>query len=237
MSTFSENTNIESLENDVAGKLRSYSLPLTVFVVIAILSFTAGRYVVNNIFSLKDQASQLSSENGGLEQKRQKLTSMDKNVLTRQAQVSVLAIPRENSGLTALSAVRSQAFEKGIDLTSLKLSEVEGSQRGGKEIGIQIEVSGTLGNILEFVQNLEKSAPIVRLSKVHMVGLGEKVQTDLELKTFWATLPKNLPPVTTPVVLLSKKDEELLREMEQLNATTLSNVTPASASARDNPFE
>lgn len=228
---------INNNEYDLKSRIKPFVLPLSIFVVVAILSATFGKYLVVNIFATRETIAQAKQENSNLLAKKNKLASLDKSLLVRQVKASVLAVPAESSGLTALASVRAQAFEKNVQITGIKVSETDAAKKLGKEVGLEFELSGSLPDIISLVNSLGKSAPIMRFTKIKMTG-GETghLSTDLDVKTFWVELPRTLPPASSVLAALTKKDEELLNEMENLRSAALTNIVPASASARENPF-
>lgn len=218
--------------------LRKYIVPISVFVVITSLSLTFARGIVDNIIKTQSRIDQIKSENLTLTEKRDKLKSLNKDLLTRQAQVSLLAVPSSSSGPAAMSAVRTQAFEKNVAVTEVKLSEKEGVQKGARETTMKFELTGNLANIIALIDNLKNTAPIVKIAKIKMLGAEGSLElsTNLDLQTFWAMLPKNLPPANKTVTSLTKKDLDLIAEMEKLRVGVGQAIVPAPPAGKTNPF-
>ena len=225
------------IRESLDSQLRRFAVPLTIFLVIILLSATFGKGLVDNIFSTRERIEILKSENLTLQDKKGRLSSMDLSLLTRQAQVTLLAVPSEPSALAAMAAVRAQAFERQVTVTEVKASEKEGVQKGVREASLIFEFEGNLGAIMQFVSTLKTTVPLIKVSKIKMLGSGiDVVSADIDLLTFWADLPKSLPAATTPLSTLSKKDEDLIAEMEKLRASAGRGVAPASPAGKTNPF-
>ncbi len=205
---------------------------------IALLSATFARGIVNNIFETRGRIDQITSENLTLQEKKDTLSSLDKNLLTRQAQVSLLAIPSTSSGPAALASIRTQAFEKQVNVTEIKLAEKQGLQKGAKETALTLELEGNLGSIISLIQGLKGTAPIIKIAKIKMLGAqgSDTLTTDLDVQTFWAALPATLPPATTPVSSLSKKDLDLISEIEKLRVGVGQAIVPAVPAGKSDPF-
>ncbi|OGY07840.1 MAG: hypothetical protein A2782_01715 [Candidatus Blackburnbacteria bacterium RIFCSPHIGHO2_01_FULL_43_15b] len=237
--TFNQNRPLsQSLDTQgLKTKTRSFWVPLSIFFVITALSITVLGPQTQSIFDTREHIVQLQQDNRVLVDKKNKLTSIDKSLLTRQARIAVSAIPVESSGLAALATVRNKAFSSNITINQLRVSEGESSEKdAAKEVRLQFEISGSLSDLLKFIDSLSKAAPLLRIASVKMVGDGVTISTDLEMKTFWAELPVSLPPLNTPLNQVNKKDQDLLGQMNNLKAESLGFVAPASASARENPF-
>ncbi|MEK7521385.1 MAG: hypothetical protein AAB599_01105 [Patescibacteria group bacterium] len=217
---------------------RHFIIPLLVFLVITVLSVTFGRSSFNNIFATRERMLQFKVENATLSEKRNTLAELDRTILTRQAQVSLLAVPSASSGPAALSAIRTRAFERNINITEVKLSEKQGVQKGARETGIILEFEGGLGAIIDLIDNLKTAAPIVKISKIKMVGAEglPTLSADLDLLTFWVGLPTNLPAANQPIANLNQKDLELIREMEKLKIGVGQTIEPAPPAGKSDPF-
>ncbi|MBI2590643.1 MAG: hypothetical protein HYW33_02050 [Candidatus Blackburnbacteria bacterium] len=222
---------------DLKAKSRPFWLPLSVFLVVAVLSIVVVVPQVQEILNAKGRIFQLAQDNRMLLDKKNKLALLNKSLLAQQAHIAVSAIPIDNSGLSALGAVRSKAFSSNIAVNQIRVMELENSQKSHKEVELQIELNGSLSNILEFIDSLKGTAPIMRISSIKMVGDGVTLSADVGIKTFWAELPATLPPVKQPLDQINKKDQDILREMGSLKVEALGSVAPASASARENPFQ
>ncbi|MBI4029227.1 MAG: hypothetical protein HY376_02580 [Candidatus Blackburnbacteria bacterium] len=238
--TFNQNQPLsQSLDaQTLKAKTRSFWVPLSIFLVIAVLSMTVLGPQTQSIFDTRDHIAQLQQDNQALLDKKNKIASMDRSLLSQQAQIAVSAIPIESSGLAALAAVRNKAFGANVTINQLRVSEVESSKKDAtKEVGLQFELSGSLSNLLQFIDSLGKAAPVLRIAGVKMIGDGVILTTDLGLKTFWAEPPASPPAANKPLDAINKKDQDLLGQMSNLKAESLGSVAPASASARENPFQ
>ena len=223
----------------IAYDWRRFIVPVGVFLVITLLSATFGFGLVKNILSTVERIDQLKVENSGLQEKRDKLSGADRNLLSRQVQVAVLAVPSQNSSLVSLSAIRNEAFTKNVQVVGLKVVEKEGAQKGVRETGLEFELEGKLFDVMALIEATNKTAPIVKISKVRMLGSGTgdgSVSADLSFQTFWAEAPKNLPAATAPLETLGAKDQQLLLEIEKLRFTASRQVIPATPAGRVNPF-
>src|SRR3990167_11558244 len=122
----------------IAYDWRRFIVPVGVFLVITLLSATFGFGLVKNILSTVERIDQLKVENSGLQEKRDKLSGADRNMLSRQAQVAVLAVPSQNSSLVSLSAIRNEAFTKNAKKVGLKVGAQVGAHKGAKEPDVEI---------------------------------------------------------------------------------------------------
>lgn len=216
---------------------RRFIVPLLVFVVILSLTLTFGKSMVFAILATRERITALKLENSNLREKRETLSSLDRALLSRQAQVSLLAVPSENSGFSALSAIRTQAFEKQVSISEIRMLEKQGAQKGTQEIFINLEVSGNLGKIVQLIDAVKMTAPIVNISKIKMVGdSAGDLTAELDLAAFWAALPQTLSLAPAPLAVLNQKDLDLLGEMEKLRVEVGQAVVPAAPGGKTDPF-
>lgn len=238
--TFGQNQSLltSSIQaGDLKAKARPFWLPLSIFLVITLLSVLVVSPQVQNILSARSRIAQLRQDNQTLLDKKNKLASLNKSLLATQAHIAVSAIPVDSSGLSALAAARNKAFNSNISVSQIGVTEVETSKKGHKEVELQLELNGTLANILSFMDSLKESAPIMRISNIKMVSDGVILSADVGIKTFWAELPSTLPPLKQPLDLINEKDKDMLKEMSNLKTEPLSSASPASASGKENPFQ
>ena len=157
--TFNQNRPLsQSLDTQgLKTKTRSFWVPLSIFFVITALSITVLGPQTQSIFDTREHIVQLQQDNRVLVDKKNKLTSIDKSLLTRQARIAVSAIPVESSGLAALATVRNKAFSSNITINQLRVSEGESSEKdAAKEVRLQFEISGSLSDLLKFIDSFHK---------------------------------------------------------------------------------
>lgn len=221
----------------VPSKYKAFVLPLAVFLVIVLLSVTFAQSMVSSLLSTLTRIDEAKQEKAVLETKLEKLRAVDVTALSQQAQVSLSAIPSSNSSLSALSTIRTQAFEKNVRIIGLKVEEREASAKGAREVGYKFELEGSLQDILGLLDSLQKTAPLTKLTRARILSTGTGMNASLDLLSFWAQLPGSLPPANVAIENLSGSEQQLIKQIEALAVRPNQNVEPATPAGKENPFE
>jgi hypothetical protein len=222
---------------EIPSKYKAFLPPVAVFLVIVLLSATFARSMVSSLVSTLTRIDEAKQEKAVLETKLEKLRAVDVNVLSQQAQVSLSAIPSSNSSLSALSTIRTQAFEKNVRIIGLKVEEREASAKGAREISYKFELEGSLQDILGLLESLQKTAPLTKLTRARILSTGTGMSASLDLLSFWSQLPGSLPPANAAIENLSGAEQQLIKQIEALAVRPNQTIVPATPSGKANPFE
>lgn len=216
----------------------SFVLPVVVLLVVGILSATFVKSMVLAILETRANIAQLGKDREILIAKREILSSADLPTLSVDAQVSVLAVPDRDSTLSSVSSIRALAFEKNLQISDLKVGAGGTADARGSSLSFQLD--GQLFSAMSFLRELARIAPIVRVTAVDLSSSGGIVSTELDLSSFWAELPRALPPASEELYGLSGTELEVLRELKSLRGravvATSPGVVAAKPAGKTNPF-
>lgn len=219
----------------IPRKYRVFVLPSLVLVVIVLLSATFGKIMVDDFLKKRDEIEVLTKKVAILSSKRDLLSSLNKDILARQAQVGLSAVPSENSTLLALASIRTLASLSGVSVEDFKVRESE--TKGASEVGFDFSFKGPFDGILFFLKRLRSLAPLTKITGIEITASGFGANLEVGLISVWSVLAEELPLVDTPVDNLSSAESELLKTLESLTSSRgASGVTPLSPEGRANPF-
>lgn len=224
------------LSRDNIANYKSFGVPVLVFLVIVVLSVTVARSMFLDVRNTMAQIDQLAGVKLILSNKRDLLKSLDENVLSKKAQVAVLAVPANDSSLAAISTVRVLAHDKNINIVKLQVNESSNNTNKTREVGLDFQFEGTLLSILSLVESIQSSVPVTKVVGVKLIQSETKLTSDLDLTSFWAELPTNLTPVGSPIENISSAEDNYLKQIEGLNGDAGLEVIPALPANRTNPF-
>lgn len=216
--------------------IETFLLPILVILVTVGTGATIGRIILANIISAAGMADQLQAQNTILAAKKQFLGSVDSEALAEDVQVTVVAVPGQDSTLAALSTVRLLASENGMKIDKI---QVGGSAGKEGEIGkstLSFEIGGPLAGVVSLLDKLQAAAPITKLSKVGLAAAGGDVSAELDITAFWSELPTTLPAADSPLADLTASEREILAQLKSLRRARVSGIIPQAPEGRTNPF-
>ena len=222
-------------------ELRGFLVPVLVILITLSLGSTIGWKLIGRLLDLRSKISTVELENKGLSAKADHLKSLDVGLLTHQATVVVSAIPHESSSLSSLASIRSLAFAKQLQLNNFTLSEGKsGSDSVSHDVVLSFEVSGSFSGILDFFSSIGQYAPVMEVRNVKLSGsgFGGSFSGKTDLSSFWASLPKDLPPADKSLESLSPTEQALFTTFDNLKSPVFQSDSSSTGagSGRENPF-
>lgn len=212
-------------------------LPILVVLITVGVTATLGRIILANIISAAETIDQLQKQNTVLAAKKQFLGSVDSQALAEDVQVTVVAVPSQDSTLAALSTIRLLASENGMKIDKIQVG-VSAEKVG--EIGkstLSFELGGPLAGVVSLLDKLQGAAPVTKLSKVGLAAAGGDVSAELDITAFWSELPTTLPAADSPLASLTASEREILAQLKSLRRTGAAGVIPQAPEGRTNPFK
>lgn len=223
-----KNTKLESL--------RSFLLPVATFIILVGLSATVGRTIVNLLLEAKDSIGELTAKNETLTAKKQILSSLDKEELVRNVQSSTRAFPNEGPILPAFVAIRSTALSKGIQLNNVRFSGSKDNVTNLQAVNFSFDTRGTLQASIDFLREIKKIAPLMRVQKVKFAVNQDSVSGSIVVSSLWEPLPETFGKVDDAISTIEAAEKELLSKMADLKSVTTSAPSSGPVGGRKNPF-
>ena len=189
---------------------------------------------------------QQKTELNKLENKLQILEGIDKNLITDRVKKMEMVFPSDKpivellSNLSQLSAKHGLSFG-GVSLNPGSLTDEKKGEADLSDLTFGFEVGGEFNNVLNFLRELENTAPLMKIDKV---GLTIKTNplldnimiiADINVSAFYQPAPKSLGGISQPVKLLSRSDEVILSRL--FNFTKFQVILPGVQTGKTNLFD
>lgn len=167
------------------------------------------------------------------------LESFNEEDLSQKVGVALKAFPVDKDYGNIFGLLQGLATQSGFTISSIALGNTSGKLGNASSFAIKLEVSGPKSFFQNFLNSLDNSPRIMRVSSVDISSAqtSTTLNAALVIEILYSPAPQNFGTVDSPLPSLSQKEEELL-------ATLSRTVVPASPSAvqtsprgKSNPFE
>lgn len=208
------------------------SLPLTIVI---ILFLVVGNFGISKVLEVRDQIKIAQANEATISQKLNLLQTISGAAATGAISATA-ALPDSNPSLTVISQLKFIAAQSGVVLSSIKSSVGPLNSAGLTEADISFTADGASFQIFGFLDGTAQIAPITIVDKVKMVESAGAVRADINVKSFWAPLPKTIPNITQPITDLSANEKLTLTKINALIQPTFVQVTPSQGGVNTTPF-
>lgn len=93
-----------------------------------------------------------------------------------------------------------------------------------------------ISSIIDVIDSVQAYAPLTAIEELSVKESSEKYKVTLQVATFWADLPTELPQIKAPVTELSDEENNLMNEVAQFKKPNNSTLNPQGPVNRANPF-
>ncbi|MCX6816497.1 MAG: hypothetical protein NTZ93_01325 [Candidatus Beckwithbacteria bacterium] len=186
--------------------------------------------ILTGLYSRLTTNKQLNQELKAMEKKLADLEGIDKNLVNERVVKMETVFPSDKpvvqllSTLTQLSGKYSLNFG-GVSLSPGSLTDNQTTKDQAEDslndMKFGFEVGGTFDNILNFMKELERAAPLMKIDKVGLMiktsplvsEQPTEVAAKIDVSAFFKGPPKTIGAITEPVALLTRDDEAILSTM------------------------
>ncbi len=219
------------MQNDFKIILKT-ALPLigTILVFVMILKFGLGK--VSEVRLKVNEARKVQT---ALTQKLNLLEQTSDDILS-SSNDSLLALPESNPSLAVISQLKRLSSERGMFITNIKTSGEISDKTGLKRVDVTFDIEGSRPLIIEFLQSIEKIAPISAVEKIKVNEAGGLTRGNIIVKSFWEELPKKLPSLAEIINELTADEKLTLSQISALIKPAFIEVLPSTSSGRSDPF-
>ena len=232
--------------------------------IIIILSLTIFRQTILKTVQLAKDNSNKRQKLTQLTQKAIYLEMMDKNQLETRVREIEQVFPSKKPALELLYSLRNLAGEDNVNLGEVTLfpgrqtaenpldSESSTPRQTNpqatktlakgpvKDFSVNFNISGELGNVTKFINDLEETSPLVQIDNLSLTILNYEVakttvQVSLGTSVYYQEPPKEIPAVEAPLLTITKSEEELLGKLSSFKFYTLQ-TTPLINQGKEDIF-
>jgi hypothetical protein len=210
-------------------------MSLTPLIVIVILFIVVGQFGISRIIDIKKQIQDSEKDLVVLTQKLDILRSLSGSV-SQDVQVSSVVLPDTNPSLIAMTQIKVMGSNNGIVVSGFKSGSAKDNPTGVSSVDILFQAVGTRTQIIAFLKDVSKFAPITIVDKLNITESSGTTQADVSVKTFWSALPKSIPEITSPITDLTAAEKKVLTDVEMLTKPTFFSVPANEGGGRADPF-
>ncbi len=219
-------------------KYKPFFLPLGVVVFILVVGIVGGRYLVGELLRSRAKITNVNSNLDVLEGRLAVLRGLGQTVETFQNDV-LYAVPVSNPSLLVSAQIKSIAEAHGLEVNDLKsnVSSLESNRDGLSELTVRFTLAGGREEISQFVEDVTNSTPITQFRGMEMSVINDNIVVGVELVTFWAPLPSELPSIDEPIENLTPEELSLLQQISSFTKPVITELPEAqNPRERVDPF-
>ena len=224
-----------SFKHSLKPNLRILVIPVLMAIIIIFLGVFVIKNGMERITNKLEELDNLEATVITLQEKVDILREIE-GIVLNQADITVVTIPDKNPTLIMLSQLETQASEKTVDI----LNKTTQSQMSGSEglisARVNLNMTGDLTSILDFLLYLDDLAPISTIDEVDLAKSGDLTASNLTMSVFWGDFPTRIPPITEPIKTLTAQEENLVNQLAKLKRPELIELKPEVPTIRENPF-
>jgi len=226
---------VKKLKFDFSS-IKLFYLPILTVLVVVSLSLSLGKILVSQINEKRANISNLDKSNTALAEKLNLLSSLDEDLLAKQAKEALSAVPSQDSSLNALSTIRNLALTNSLFLSDLEFINVDKKGTGPQTAKLSFDTQGGLFQALELLDQLSRHIPVMAVPTIRLTVSGGSALARFEVASLWAPLPDTLGDVDAPIEVLNSREQDILGQLRKLEKTGVSDVEAAPPQGRQNPF-
>lgn len=217
---------------NIPPNVRVIVVPLASLAILAILSLFVFKDLYSRISLERLKLERVRKDGQVLQQKQIFLQEVGEQVLSL-SDSTLLALPDTNSALLEISQLKSIADENAVSLENLGVGGEDTTKGEISTVILSFDALGKFDDVLNFLVEIQNSAPLARLENVKMAQAGDSTLVRAGLKVFWSELPTTIPAINEPVVQLASNEEDVLNILLQLSPPPFFVTTSAPSSTSE----
>jgi len=202
---------------------------------ILILSYIVGSFGLSKISTLNKSITKAEKDKVVLTQKLSILRGLQPSTL-QGASVAVVALPESNPSIITVSQIKALAVRNGVIISNIKSGGEVSDPSGLSRVDINFDITGTRSDVVKTILDVPTLAPITLVDKAKLNETNQNVRASINVKSFWAPLPTQLPALTEQIVDLTDKERESLTILETLTMPEFGAVVAADGVGKTDPF-
>jgi len=221
-------------------------LPLLVLGSLILLSFVAGRILIDNITRLQSQISDNQTMENTLNSKLTSLKVLTTPQTGAQLAALELDLPQTNPIFEAMSKIQGIGLGNSLAIGNFNSNTIaQGKDNPISSAEVDFTAQGSYSGISAFITSMKNYFPLTRFDSIKILNqnqTGGNVTFAYKLSgsvfTYWATLPNVLPSIETPVSSLTNDEQSQVTKILSLQIVTLaSSASPSGSMGKTNPFQ
>jgi Tfp pilus assembly protein PilO len=217
-------------------------VPVIAVLVIVLFSVTVLKPTLAKTTALRKENQKNKQRLSQLADKLEKLQAIDEVEVDRRVDLVEGVFPSQKPILDLLTALEELAIANDVEFNGIELKpgKIEETEKVGlQEFDIKFNVSGRFANIIAFVSQIEKTAPLMRIDRLSLKIEESSEEVTVIAVSFTVTihykpLPKTISGIEDPVPMLSAEEVDTLQELESF--VVYPDIEPTAPTGKDNIF-
>lgn len=229
---------------------KPFLLPVLTLVLVFLISFFFLKPKIATIFKARRELLSNKKILANLTKKLALLEGLAKAELSERVDLVLKVLPAEKKVPQNLFVLKKLVLETGLDLDSIAFGEVgeiatiSGQAKIARgeilpSLPLKVAVSGERGKIKDFVDQLESTAPLVRIDKITISEkrTEELPEALLEIETFFLPLPRTIGKVDRPILPISQQEEKVFERLADFKFFKTEEDFSSLPTGKENPFQ
>lgn len=207
-------------------KIKLFLFPvITILLVIVLIA----RFLLPKIEEIKQAFDKNSKDKEtlvALETKVKKLTDLKNSTLTVDFQRAESVLPSDKNVPIIFASISQLERTTGVQIEDFSIKPGVLSKTGEKKTGANVEnitfnltVLGSEAQVLTFMENILKNAPLFNIGSITLYGSGGVDKLTMDVSTYYQNLPENLGKVDSPLPELSESQKKASALIQSFNVT------------------
>jgi Tfp pilus assembly protein PilO len=197
-------------------------------------------FFLGKIGKIRTEITTLQAESKTLEQRVMALNDAQQSSISSVASEVLIALPSSNPSLLVVSQLRKIAAEKELVLDNLSVDPITAEGQEFPSISIEFRVKGDSTKIMQMLTELSRISPITNVDnlRINTERNSSEALANVALKSFWSSLPTELPPLSQPILSLSAAEISVIEKINSFTKPVINEVQPTGRKDfRPNPFQ
>jgi Tfp pilus assembly protein PilO len=214
----------------------------------------------NDVLSLQKSNKTLRDNALALEQKATALESLDRSRLKSQLLAANQLVPSDKNIFNFIGQVEETRNSSGVAITNLSVGTVgqfgtakpdasgaapspppagevtDPSVTGAGEVQMKLSLTSDYRSFLQFLDGVYALPRVVIVKDLSFASADSQITTSMTINALWQELPTALAAVESPLLTLTKNQEELLAKIETSGTSTTQTIVPEVPKGRNDIF-
>lgn len=222
-------------KSSLPSSITTLLTPLAALVVVIVLFIVVFKIGSSKIGSQRKQLQTSEKNEATLVQKQRVLQEVQEEILS-YADVSSIAMPRENPVLVVFSQLKRLAERNSIILSDLRVGSQAEDKKGFSKATVSFEIEGEFRQILNYLISIGGFAPLSTVDGVEINQVAGAIRATVDMAFFWAPFPEKLPPISESIDELTAEEIDLIVQFSDLEQPVFTEVSAQAPITRENPF-
>lgn len=225
---------------EIYSKYRLFPFSTIVLVFSIILTIFVIYPQIQKLISDQDKIRELNRKTSLLENKVQRLESLDEDDLKEKLAIALRTLPVEADFANALGMIQTLANTYQFIIISFQTSL--SSEKEGLKLtnySINLDLVGPKVLVQRFIDSINENFRLMRTIYIQtdVIGKENEASTVLSVDIFYSQVPSTIGAVDAPIPEITDKDEEFISEL--VRSQPAAEVQPILTGPRGkaNPFE